>query len=173
MNYFSNLADIGNCKIRNFVYFQYVRGFGRYSNEFLNFIPVNGFSGFKSDTVKGTQRLTVSLESVLFSPVNLYGFRFAFFGFSDFGFLSGTNEVIGRGYSLSSIGLGIRIRNENMVFNTLQIRIGYFPNLPVYSTFNPVIVSGEQLLMPPNLNPDLRLLYHTGNEQNIDWIVSS
>jgi len=153
MNYFSNLADIGNCKIRNFVYFQYIRGFGRYSNENLNFIPVNGFSGFKSDTVRGTQRLTVSLESVIFSPVNLYGFRFAFFGFSDFGFLSGTNEVISRGYSMSSIGLGIRIRNENMVFNTLQIRIGYFPNLPVYSTFTPVIVSGEQLLRPPNFEP--------------------
>lgn len=153
INYFSNLVDVGNCKIRNFVYFQYIRGFGRYSNEYLNFIPVNGFSGFKSDTVKGTQRLTVSLESVIFSPVNLYGFRFAFFGFSDFGFLSGTNEVIGRGYSLSSIGLGIRIRNENMVFNTLQIRIGYFPNLPVYSTFTPVIVSGEQLLRPPNFEP--------------------
>jgi hypothetical protein len=89
----------------------------------------------------------------LFSPVNIYGFRFAFFGFSDFAFLSGTNEIIGRGFALSSIGIGIRIRNDNMVFNTLQVRIGYFPNPPDYSTISPIIVSGEQLLRPANFEP--------------------
>jgi hypothetical protein len=153
MNYFSNLINLGNSKIRNFLYFQYTRGFGRYTNEFLKFITNNGFSGFKNDSINGTQRLTVSLESVLFSPINLYGFRFAFFGFTDLAFLCGTNEELGRGYALSSIGLGIRIRNENMVFNTLQVRIGYFPNPPAFSTISPVVVSGEQLLRPANFEP--------------------
>jgi hypothetical protein len=153
LNYFSNLISLGNYKIRNFLYVHYTRGFGRYSNEYLKFPNDNGFSGFKNDSVNGTQRLSVSLESVLFSPVNIYGFRFAFFGFSDFSFLSGTTELLGTGYSLSSIGLGIRIRNENMVFNTLQIRIGYFPNPPPYSSINSVIVSGEQLLLPANFEP--------------------
>jgi hypothetical protein len=97
--------------------------------------------------------LTVSLESVLFSPVNLYGFRFAFFGFTDFSFLSGTNEILGNGYAISSIGVGIRIRNDNLVFNTLQIRIGYFPNPPSYSTISPFNISGEQLLRPANFEP--------------------
>ncbi len=153
INYFSNLIYLGRSRIRNFVYFNYIRGFGRYSNEFLKFVTDNGFSGFKNDSVNGTQRLSVSLESVLFSPVNLYGFRFAFFGFTDLSFLSGTNEILGRGYSLSSIGLGIRIRNDNMIFNTLQVRIGYFPNPPSYSTISPVTVSGEQLLRPVNFEP--------------------
>jgi hypothetical protein len=61
--------------------------------------------------------------------------------------------MIGRGYTLSSIGIGIRIRNENMVFNTLQVRIGYFPNPPNCSTISPIIVSGEQLLRPVNFEP--------------------
>ena len=69
---------MGRPKIRNFVYLQYTRGFGRYSNEYLKFINNNGFSGFRNDSINGTQRLDISLESVLFSPVNLYGFRFAF-----------------------------------------------------------------------------------------------
>jgi hypothetical protein len=153
MNYFSNLINLGNSKIRNFVYFQYTRGFNRYTNEFLKFTTDNGFSGFTNDSINGTQRLSVSLESVLFSPINLYGFRFAFFGFTDLAFLSGTTEILGRGYTLSSIGVGIRIRNDNMVFNTLQIRIGYFPNPPAYSTISPIIVSGEQLLRPANFEP--------------------
>lgn len=153
MNYFSNLINLGNSKIRNFVYFQYTRGINRYTNEFLCFPTDNGFSGFSSDSVKGKQRLSISLESVLFSPINLYGFRFAFFGFTDLAFLSGTNEIIGRDYTLSSIGIGIRIRNDNMVFNTLQIRICYFPNPPGYSTVNSITVSGEQLLRPANFEP--------------------
>jgi hypothetical protein len=153
MSYFSNLLYAGNSKIRNFVYLNYTRGFGRYTNEYLQFNNINGFSGFRNDTARGTQRLSVSLESVLFSPINLYGFRFAFFGFTDFSFLSGTTEILGRGYALSSIGVGIRVRNDNLVFNTLQIRIGYFPNPPAYSSISPVNVSGEQLLRPVNFEP--------------------
>lgn len=162
VNYFSNLINLGTAKMRNFLYFDYTRGFGRYSNEFLKFTESNGFSGFVNDSTIGTQRLSVSLESVLFSPVNLYGFRFAFFGFTDFSFLSGTNEILGRGYCLSSIGVGIRIRNDNLIFNTLQIRIGYFPNPPAYSKISPVGVSGEQLLKPKNFDsgPPSIIPYH-------------
>ena len=153
MNYFSNLINIGSSRIRNFVYLHYTRGFGRYSNEYLRFLSENGFSGFANDSVMGTQRLSLSLESVLFSPVNLYGFKFAFFGFTDFSFLSGTNEMLGNGYNLSSIGVGIRIRNDNLVFNTLQIRIAYFFNPPAYSSISPVNITGEQLLRPANFEP--------------------
>ena len=152
VNYFSNLIDIGTVKMRNFVYLHYTRGFGRYTNENLKFISDNGFSGFGNDSIIGNQRLSLSLESVLFSPVNLYGFRFAFFGFSDFAMLSNAPASLGRGYALTSIGLGIRIRNDNLVFNTLQIRIGYYPVLPVYSNVSPVIISGEQLLHPANFD---------------------
>jgi hypothetical protein len=153
LSYFSNLVNLRNSKLRNFVYFNYVRGFGRYTNENLRFITNNGFSGFGNDSVNGTQRLTFSLESVLFSPINPYGFRFAFFGFADFSFLSATNQILGNGYSLSSIGVGIRVRNDNLVFNTLQLRIGYYPNYPPYSTISPVTFSGEQLLHPANFEP--------------------
>ena len=153
MNYFSNLINLGKSRIRNFVNVDYTRGFGRYSNEFLTFIKDNGFSGFKNDSVRGTQRLSISFESVMFRPVNLYGFRFAFYGFTDFSFLSGTNEILGNGHSLSSIGLGIRIRNDNLIFNTLQVRIGYFPNPPLYSNISWVTISGEQLLKPETFDP--------------------
>lgn len=153
LNYFSNLLNMGDFRIRNFVYANYTRGFGRYSNEYLKFNAENGFAGFKNDSTIGTQRLAVSLESVLFSPVNLYGFRFAFFGFSDFSFLSGTNQILGRGYILSSVGLGIRIRNDNLIFNTLQIRLAYYPNTPNFSTIPGITVSGEQLLRPLNFEP--------------------
>jgi hypothetical protein len=152
-NFISNLAYIGKSRIRNFVNIDYTRGFDRYSDEYLVYNRENGFSGFRNDSIGDSQRLSLSLESVLFSPVNFYGFRFAVFGFADAGFLFGTNEFVGSGDFLSAIGLGIRIRNDNLIFNTFQIRLGFFPNRPEYSKINPLIVSGQQLLKPYNFEP--------------------
>src|SRR4030042_4093394 len=152
-SFISNLSYLGRYRIRNFIKADYTRGFDRYYDENLTFTLEDGFTGFRNDSVGGRQRLAVNLESVLFSPVNFYGLRFAFFGFADLGFLFGTNEFVQQGEVLSSIGAGLRIRNDNFVFNTLQIRLGYFPNLPDYSRINYVLVSGEQLLRPDNFDP--------------------
>ncbi len=153
LNYFSNLLNFGNFKMRNFIYLNYSRGFGRYTNENLRFSTENGFSGFRNDSINGNQRLSVSLESVVFSPLNIYGFSFAFFGFADFALLSGANEALSHGFALSSIGIGLRIRNDNLIFNTLQIRFAFFPNPPLFSNISNILVSGEQLLHPDNFEP--------------------
>jgi hypothetical protein len=153
VKYFSNLIYLGSFKIRNFVNLDYTRGFDRNNDEYLVIPKTNGFTGFSNDTLRGAQRVIMSLESVVFNPVNIYGFRFAFFGFTDLAFLAGTNEVISKGRILSGIGLGIRIRNDNLVFNTFQIRLGFFPSPPQYSRINYFTVSGEQLLRPNNFDP--------------------
>jgi len=153
--YISNLLYAGRSRVRNFVNIDYTRGFDRYYDEFLVFNRENGFSGFRNDSIGGTQRLSFNLESVVFSPVSFYGFKFAFFGFADFGFLFGTNETPASGDFLSAIGLGIRIRNENMVFNTFQMRLAFFPNPPDYSRLNNLLITGEQLLRPRNFEPDI------------------
>jgi hypothetical protein len=150
--YFSNLMTVGRNRVRNFLYVEYTRGFDRNMDEFLVIDNNNGFSGFRNDSVSGTQRLTVSIESVLFSPSDLYGFRFAFFGFADMSVLSGTNVISGNSNIISGIGIGIRIRNDNLVLNTLQVRLGFFPNPPQYSKISNLTVSGEQLLRPSNFD---------------------
>jgi hypothetical protein len=153
LEYFSNLLQAGKNRIRNFVKINYTRGFDRNIDERLFLDGKYGFAGFKNDSVVGTQRITVSLESVLFSNLNIYNFKFAFFGFSDFSFLANANQYIGNGTSLSEFGVGVRIRNDNLVFKTFQIRIGYYPNAPIYSTTKNFMFSGEQLLQPHNFDP--------------------
>ncbi|MFZ0280931.1 MAG: hypothetical protein WAL29_04735, partial [Bacteroidales bacterium] len=152
-SYISNLVLLGRYRLRNFLKVDYTRGFDRYLDEYLVINRENGFSGFRNDSLNGAQRLSVSIESVLFSPVNFYGFKFALFSFADIGYLFGTNEFVGNGEYLSAIGLGIRIRNDNLILNTLQIRLGFFPNLPLNSSVNHLPVSGEQLLKPHNFEP--------------------
>ncbi len=153
LDYFSNLVYLGAYRIRNFIKAEYIRGFSRYTDERIYFGKENGFTGFSNDSISGRQRLYVSLESVAFHPVNLYGFRFAFFAFADFALLSETNQVLSNGSVLSGIGGGIRVRNDNLVFNTFQIRLGYFPLLPEHSRVNYISVSGEQLLRPSDFEP--------------------
>lgn len=152
-NYVSNLLYLSRYRIRNFVKVDYTRGFDRYTDEYLNYNRDNGFSGFRNDSVSGAQRLSLGLESVLFSPANYYGFRFAFFTFADVGYLFATNEFAVHGDILSSIGLGIRIRNDNLVFNTFQIKLAFYPNLPLYSKVNYFSVSGVTLLKPEGFDP--------------------
>jgi hypothetical protein len=151
--FISNLSYIGRYKIRNFINAEYTRGFDRYSDERLVFKRDNGFSSFRNDSIGNAQRFSLSIESVIFSPVNFYGFRFAAFGFADLAFLFGTNDYLGSGDLLSAIGVGIRIRNDNLILNTLQIRLGFYPNLPDYSSVQHLLISGEQLLRPYNFEP--------------------
>jgi hypothetical protein len=152
IKYFSNLLYLGSLKIRNFVNISYTKGYDRNNEEYLTIPKTNGFSGFANDSLNGDQRLIVDLESVVFNPVNVFGFRFAFFGFADMAFLAATNAVINKGNFLTGIGIGIRIRNDNLIFNTFQIRLGFFPDPPQYSTINNFIISGEQLLRPNNFD---------------------
>jgi len=152
-NFISRLYNIGNYRIRNFIKADYTRGFDRYKDEKLNFIKRNGFSGFRNDSIGNAQRLVVGIESVLFSPVNLYGFRFAGFFFADAGALYGLNEGIAKSIFLTSVGIGLRIRNDNLILNTFQIRFGFFPNPPRYSNTESLIFSGEQLLEPVTFEP--------------------
>jgi hypothetical protein len=151
--YVSNLSSLGKNRIRNFINLDYTRGFTRYTDEYLGIIRDKGFTGFRNDSVRGGQRVRLSLESDVFSPVNYLGFRFVFFGFADMAFIAGTKQIISNGAFLSGIGLGIRIRNNNLVFNTFQIRIGFFPNAPEYSRESHFTISGEQLLRPPTFVP--------------------
>lgn len=152
LNYFSNLMNAGRYRIRNFINLEFTRGFDRYSDERISFVYDHGFAGFRNDSVSGLQRLSASLESVFFSPLNFYGFRFAFFAHADMSVLAESNEVIGNGFFLSGIGVGVRIRNDNLIFNTLQVRFTLFPSLPPYSRTNYLKISGEQLLRPPDFN---------------------
>ena len=153
LKFFSNLIPIGKQMIRNFVHLRYTGGFDRYRDEYLTTLKEDGFSCFANDSLRGTRRFNAGIESVIFNPINLYGFRFAFFTFVDLYAMGGLNFNSRNSLMLSGLGVGLRIRNDNLVFRTFQIRIGYFPYLPEYSRVNYIMLSGEQLLRPKNFEP--------------------
>ena len=61
---------------------------------------------------------------------SVLNFQSALFSFVDLGLVGPSNESIFRQKYYAGVGVGLRIRNENLVFKTIQLRLAYYPNLP-------------------------------------------
>ncbi len=124
LRWFSNLFILQRSRIRQFVSLNYTQGWNRWSgsDESIRFTDANGLQALEEYAI-GTNRMILNTETVLFSPYQPLGFRIAFFGFADFG-LIGYSPNIFKNQFFTSFGIGIRLRNERLIFNTIQIRLG-------------------------------------------------
>ena len=132
--FFSRIRNLGPLRLRNFADLQYTLGIRRFPEEFISLITDTGIRGFSKEDVIGTQKLVLNLETVAFTPYTLGGFRFAFYTFADMGFIGSNNKNILREKFYYGVGFGIRLRNENLVFKTIQLRLAFYPKAP--SDFN-------------------------------------
>ena len=124
LRWFSNLFMVRRSRIRQFLAFNYTQGWNRLqgNDESIRFTHVNGLQALK-EHITGTNRMILNTETVIFTPYQPLGFRIALFGFADFGLL-GYSPNIFKNEFYTSFGLGVRLRNERLVFNTIQIRLG-------------------------------------------------
>jgi len=153
VRYFTPLVHTGRSQLRTFVNLYYTRGFNRYSDEYLYFKSSNLVRGFVNDSINGNHRIVMSVERVLFTPKPVYGFRFALFTFADAGFLVKGNLDSGEYHSVMGFGLGVRIRNDQLVINTIQLRFGIYPLSPPWSETSWASVNGIVKLRPPGFEP--------------------
>lgn len=132
-NYFTPLMRLGLSQLRQFVNLRYTRGFNRDPLEYINLTDQYGLRGVNSDRLIGKKRLNLGLETVLFSPGSLLGFRAAHFVYADLGLIADA-ERLRSSRLYSGFGAGIRLRNEHLTFNTIEFRISWYPNVPALSS---------------------------------------
>jgi hypothetical protein len=149
-NYFTPLFVVNRFKFRHFISTRYVRGIRRFPDEYIGITDWESLRGFRSNLPVGQQKLIFNYEADAFTPYYLYGFRFVWFGFTDFGMVGPDYKKWHDGAFYSGFGVGVRIRNERLVFETISIRIGYYPNHPERSFPLFLDVYGEQRLNPAN-----------------------
>lgn len=146
LNYFSFLYRIRRTSLRQFINVRYVRGINRFSNEFININDDNGVRGLSNVFLRGTQKIVFNSETVAFTSIFFAGFRMAIFGFADIAFVNDFNRSLFDNDAYQGYGIGLRFRNENLAFNTFQIRLAWYPRTPPDVANNDLDFSGEPSL---------------------------
>jgi len=116
--------------VQQFVKPQVTIGINRPPNDSLTLNEGYGLDGFNSTVLSGTDRLLFTLQTQSYAPWNLIGFRFGPFLICSLGMLGNASTGFKKSKVYSQIGLGVLIKNENMVFNKFQISISFYPSIP-------------------------------------------
>ncbi len=148
----SNLHYFNRLKLREFLTLDYTRGINRFYDEKI-YLNTNNIWGLSSDETYGIQKVSFHSELVAFSNLFIYNFRFLFFGFANIGMIGPENKFVFRNSLYSGIGIGFRVRNENLVFKTFQVKFAFYPNFPADAEQFYYLISGENSQKPINLNP--------------------
>ncbi len=156
-NYFSPLLTLGaGWKLRQFIKPRFVLGFNRKNtivdrvelNDKNYFKGVNSYHyidylskkkyidyengslfGFESPVI-GTRKYVLDLQTQLYSPWSFWGFRVNPFLRFSMGYLSGGESKEAEHKFYTSIGLGVIIRNDYLVFGSFQLSLSYYPSMP-------------------------------------------
>jgi hypothetical protein len=101
--------------------------------EFANWASINGgsgISGFRSSLVYGRQRFVAGTETTAWFPFPILGFRIQSFLNLSLGQVGMDKDYIFNNRFYGGIGGGVRIKNENLIFKTLELRAFYYPEPP-------------------------------------------
>lgn len=124
LRWFSRLYEQGRSRQRYFISLGYTYGWDRLTgaDECISFTNENGLHALE-EHLTGINRLVVNTESVYFTPYQPLGFKVAVFSFCDVGVI-GYDDNIFRNDPFCSLGVGVRVRNERLVFKAIQLRLG-------------------------------------------------
>ena len=135
-NLFSRLMILKSLKIRQSLGASYAGIINRNFEPLLRIDNDFGIERFRSDSAIGTQRLGVSFETVVYIKPTLLGFHFAPFVFADMAMIAPKQTVLVRQKPYFGLGGGMRTRNENLIFGTIELRMYYFPRIPPQEDFS-------------------------------------
>jgi hypothetical protein len=127
---FSRIYFLNDTKIRQYISASYTRLFNRLTTEPLRIDNLYGVRELLTDSVRGDQRISLSLETEFYLPYKVLGFQFAPFPFADLTLISQAKNNYVKPDLYSGIGGGVRARNENLVFETIELRAYYYPVTP-------------------------------------------
>ena len=128
--YFTNLIEIGQWKIRQFIKPQFIIGINRIAYDSLTINNEYGLNGFNSPTLAANSRLLFTSQTQLYAPWNFIGFQFGPYLTFSLGMLGNTEHEFQDSKVYAHIGVGILIKNKNLVMNTFQIAISFYPEIP-------------------------------------------
>lgn len=127
VDFFNRLKKLGRWKQRTFLSAGIARQINSVLNEPLFLESRYGLPEFRNGNMGGYLRATVKGESVFYMPGSFASFRFAPFVFYNTSLFTPEHKSFAQSRLYTSLGGGIRTRNESLIFGTLELRAYYFP----------------------------------------------
>src|SRR5690349_21494818 len=142
----SRLIPRGEFLFRQFIAADYTRVFNQRTSIPLDINNEFGLQYFRADSLWGTKRFHIQSETVVFTPWQVLGFRFAPFAFGEMAMIAGDNRSIFYDKPFFGFGGGIRTRNENLIFGTVELRLVFYPrSIEDISSFNIRVTSNLRI----------------------------
>lgn len=123
--YYSKLVVKNNIKVRQRIEGGYAQAFNNKLQPLLTL--ENQFPGFRPDSLFGFKRACLRTETTIFTNWKIAGFNFAGFASAESAFFQEKPDKDIFEKFLWGITSGFRIRNENLIFGTVEVRSFYFP----------------------------------------------
>jgi hypothetical protein len=120
-------------KFRSYFFSDYRFGFNFLENnsDYTNINRDFLIDQVKFDTVfQGRKSLSASLSVIMYTPINFYGFRFAFTLQGKGGFVAAHGESLFHQPFNTGIGFGVLLRNDNLIFPPFLLSCFYYPTIP-------------------------------------------
>jgi hypothetical protein len=124
----SSVISLGKLRIRNYLNSRYTLGINQDDYNFINFNEFDGIRGLSNGAIRGQDRFAMSLQNNIYFPFSLIGFRTYFFSLFEIARMRQNNKSIYEGPVYSGASFGFAFRNENMVFDLIQIQYGFYPS---------------------------------------------
>jgi hypothetical protein len=117
---------------------------------------------FNPENINSDMRTTVKLESVYYNTTKILGFRFAPFVFTDMSLVKPVKQDLNKADLYSAVGGGLRTRNENLVFGTIELKGYYFPR-----------TNGNMKNWKVELNTNIRFKYISSFIKRPDIVIAN
>ncbi len=125
--YFSKLYEFRKLKVRHSFEIGFNKIYSRNIKPPLDIRNEMGIQGFLTDSLYGDMRMRARVQAIVFTNWKILGFNFALVPQFDFAVLRQQIEINNTESFFQGYSLGLRTRNENLIFNTLEVRGFYYP----------------------------------------------
>ncbi|MCK9996307.1 MAG: hypothetical protein KAH56_08520 [Candidatus Krumholzibacteria bacterium] len=127
--YITRLLGGSRYRFRFYSFLTYTSAFNRTGEGALVLGNKTGLRGLEDNEVVGNKRLILKLESRIFTPWRMMGFKFMVFGYADVGTVGGESDPLAQNKIYSSVGVGFQFENPELVLPATQIRIGFLNSI--------------------------------------------
>lgn len=131
VEYFTKLRRFGQSKwyVRHFLSGSITQLANTLLNEPLRLGSDYGIPQLGNPNLYASTRATFNAETVFYNTWKFVGFSFAPFVFSNVTYLKRIGQNVRTGDIFGAVGGGVRTRNENLVFGTIELKAYYYPRV--------------------------------------------